>query len=73
MMSYHRARSKRVNETLKTHMVGVPNEDIEGKQGQFGAVEQQRESDPKVSVEGPVTYEGREMVWTDVKSDKRQA
>lgn len=29
--------------------------------------------DPKVSVVGPATEEGGEMVWTDVKSDKRQA
>lgn len=31
------------------------------------------ERDPKVSVLGPATDEGREMAWTDVKSDKRQA
>lgn len=32
-----------------------------------------RERDPKVGVQGPATDKGREMAWTDVKSDKRQA
>lgn len=32
-----------------------------------------RVRDPKVSVLGPATDKGREMVWTDVKSAKRQA
>lgn len=41
----------------------------EGGLGQWS----NRERDPKVSVVGPATDEGREMAWTDVKSDKRQA
>lgn len=37
VMSDHKARSKRVNDSLKTtHMEAVPNEDIEGVGGRFG-------------------------------------
>lgn len=73
VMSDHKARSKRVNDSLKTtHTEAVPNEDIEGGEGGLGQWSN-RERDPKVSVLGPATDEGREMAWTDVKSDKRQA
>lgn len=68
----HKARSKRVNDSLiTTHTEAVPNEDMEGGvgSGQWS----NRERDPKVSVLEPTADEGREMVWTDVKSDKRQA
>lgn len=40
VMSDHKTRSKGVNDSLKTtHTEAMPNEDIEGGGGRFGAAE----------------------------------
>lgn len=74
VMPDHKARSKRVNDSLKTtHMEAMPNEDIVGRGVGGSAHWSNTKKDPKVSVLRPATVKGREMAWTDVKSDKRQA